>query len=166
MRVRENEEERRGWLRRERGGLGGEMKRKMLESMLEGLKGFKKPSVVLEQYPTPAHLAADMIHFADEGFDDIQDKAVLDLGCGCGMLSIAAAVQGASTVTGVDIDHDAIQVFEDNREDVQEICEIGTSPLSLHRSRRLTYSIHKYIYACVCINPALHNSGCPTYDTI
>lgn len=109
------------------------MKRKIVESILEGLRGFTKPSVVLEQYPTPAHLAADVMHFADEGFDDVQDKVVLDLGCGCGMLSIAAAVKGAEIVIGVDVDQEALQVFEDNRENVQDMCDIGTT-LSLSLS--------------------------------
>ena len=116
------------------------MKRKIVESILEGLRGFTKPSVVLEQYPTPAHLAADVMHFADEGFDDVQDKVVLDLGCGCGMLSIAAAVKGAEIVIGVDVDQEALQVFEDNRENVQDMCDIGTT-LSLSLSLSLFSSI-------------------------
>lgn len=39
---------------------------------------------------------------------------VLDLGCGCGMLSIGAALMGASHVLGVDIDPEALQQAREN----------------------------------------------------
>ncbi len=35
---------------------------------------------------------------------DVQDKAVLDMGCGTGVLAILAAMQGANPVTAIDID--------------------------------------------------------------
>jgi predicted RNA methylase len=54
-----------------------------------------KPKVELEQYVTTAHLAAQMLFTAHSSFDDIEDKHVLDLGCGCAILSIAAAILGA-----------------------------------------------------------------------
>jgi ribosomal protein L11 methylase PrmA len=38
------------------------------------------------------------------------DRSVLDLGCGTGMLSIAAAIMGAGHVLGVDVDASALAV--------------------------------------------------------
>ena len=35
---------------------------------------------------------------------EVQDKAVLDMGCGTGVLAILAAMQGANPVTAIDID--------------------------------------------------------------
>ena len=45
-----------------------------------------------------------------------QDKKVLDVGCGSGILSIAAALLGCSEVLGIDIDEDAVQVADENVE--------------------------------------------------
>ncbi|NLK72188.1 MAG: 50S ribosomal protein L11 methyltransferase [Clostridiales bacterium] len=44
------------------------------------------------------------------------DMDVLDVGCGSGILSIAAAKLGAKNVTGVDIDLDAVSVSKENAE--------------------------------------------------
>lgn len=49
---------------------------------------------------------------ADRG--DVEECAVLDLGCGTGMLSIAAALLGAQSVTGVDADDDALATARRN----------------------------------------------------
>jgi ribosomal protein L11 methyltransferase len=43
---------------------------------------------------------------------DVSDATVLDLGTGSGVLSMAAALMGARTVTGIDIDQDAIDSAE------------------------------------------------------
>ena len=48
--------------------------------------------------------------------DEPQDKDVLDVGCGSGILSIAAALLGCRSVTGVEIDEDAVRVAEENVE--------------------------------------------------
>ena len=45
-----------------------------------------------------------MIHTAEQQYGDISDKAVIDLGCGCGKLSIAATMMGAGYTLGVDVD--------------------------------------------------------------
>lgn len=51
-----------------------------------------------------------------EGIEDflVPGAAVLDLGCGSGILSIAALALGASHVTGVDIDPKAVDVAYEN----------------------------------------------------
>jgi ribosomal protein L11 methyltransferase len=43
---------------------------------------------------------------------DVSDQTVLDLGTGSGVLSMAAALMGARTVVGIDIDQDAIDSAE------------------------------------------------------
>ena len=40
-------------------------------------------------------LSAAMLHTVQSTFDDIEDKLVADLGCGCGVLSIGAVMLGA-----------------------------------------------------------------------
>ena len=59
---------------------------------------------------------------------------VADLGCGCGALSIGAAVLGAGLVTGFEIDADALETFRENV-DEQEVgnfdgvqCDVNVVP--------------------------------------
>ena len=59
-----------------------------------------------------------MIYTAANSYDDIRDKNVADFGCGCGMLSIAAALMGAEKVYSVDIDSDALVICKRNLEDL------------------------------------------------
>jgi putative methylase len=74
-----------------------------LAQQLGVVAGFADPRADLEQYRTPPDLAAHLVHRADlEG--DVQDRTVVDLGCGTGMLALAAALRGPDTVVGVDID--------------------------------------------------------------
>jgi len=74
-----------------------------LTQQLGVVAGFDDPRVDLEQYRTPPELAAHLIHRADlEG--DIDGHTVIDLGCGTGMLALAAALRGPATVVGVDLD--------------------------------------------------------------
>lgn len=71
-----------------------EMKLKHLESALHDVDGFQCPNIALEQYMTSPHLAAVMVHTM-HGLGDIEDRRVLDLGVGCGMLSVASALMGS-----------------------------------------------------------------------
>ena len=68
----------------------------------------------LEQYPTRPHIAACMVHTMAYTFDDIEDKLIADLGCGCGVLSIGSVMLGAGAVTGFDVDQDALEQFQGN----------------------------------------------------
>ena len=90
------------------------MKLKQLEQYLQQIEGFEKPKILLEQYPTRPHIAACMLQTIHETFDDIENRNVGDLGCGCGVLSIGAAMLGAGAVTGVDVDQDALEQFQVN----------------------------------------------------
>ncbi|GAA5955205.1 hypothetical protein JCM3765_003244 [Sporobolomyces pararoseus] len=95
------------------------MKLKELESELQPLKGFSEPKRELEQYVTSSHLASRMIFTAATQFDDIDEKIVLDLGCGCAVLSIACVMMGAESVTSVDVDPDALALAKENVESVE-----------------------------------------------
>jgi putative methylase len=83
------------------------MKLRQLEMALQRLSGFPRPRAALEQYPTPAPLAARLLYHAlMKG--DIAGKAVCDLGSGTGVLAIGAAILGACRVTGIEIDPEAV----------------------------------------------------------
>ena len=86
-----------------------------MEIKLQKLKGFKNPKASLEQYATPAKVAADILYTA-HGLGDIEDKRVIDLGCGTGIFSIGACMLGAKDVSGTDIDNDVIAIARENTE--------------------------------------------------
>ncbi len=89
------------------------MKLKHLEMTLQRLIGFSRPRAALEQYQTPAPLAARLLYHAlMKG--DIEGKSVCDLGSGTGVLAIGAAFLGAATVAGIEIDKKAVEVAEAN----------------------------------------------------
>mmetsp|Transcript_17155 Transcript_17155/g.25737 ORF Transcript_17155/g.25737 Transcript_17155/m.25737 type:complete len:349 (-) Transcript_17155:6-1052(-) len=58
-----------------------------------------------------------MIFTIQQTYGDIIDKSIADLGCGCGMLSIAAAHMGSNYNIGFDVDEDALQVCLENVKD-------------------------------------------------
>ncbi|MDR1690331.1 MAG: METTL5 family protein [Candidatus Methanoplasma sp.] len=85
------------------------MKKKDLEIELEKVPGFKDPDPSLEQYLTPAVIAADVI-FNAYANGDIKGLKVLDLGCGTGMLSFGSWMMGAGAVVGYDTSLKAIDI--------------------------------------------------------
>ncbi|MGA2698665.1 MAG: METTL5 family protein [Methanoregula sp.] len=89
------------------------MKLRQLEMALQRCAGFTAPRVALEQYQTPATLAARLLYDAYTN-GDIEGKSVCDLGCGTGILAIGAALLGAKTVQAVDRDPAAIRTAQEN----------------------------------------------------
>ena len=90
------------------------MKKKDLEISLQKVANFESPDASLEQYMTPATMAADILYDAySKG--DVQGLKVVDLGCGTGMFSIGSWLLGASQVKGFDISQSALDVAERNR---------------------------------------------------
>lgn len=79
------------------------------------------PKVDLEQYSTPATIAADLLWNA-YSLGDIADKKVMDLGCGTGIFAIASKLLGAASAIGVDIDKDSIDLASSYCGDVDFIC--------------------------------------------
>ncbi|OSX80840.1 hypothetical protein BU14_0031s0012 [Porphyra umbilicalis] len=85
-----------------------------LEAALGAVRPFPSPTIELEQYVTPAALAARLIHTASTAFDDVAGRAVADFGAGTGVLGIAAALAGAASVVAVDVDARALAVAAAN----------------------------------------------------
>lgn len=90
------------------------IKLKVLEEYLQEVDIFENPKVHLEQYATMPHIGARMLHTIQSSFHDIEGKLIADLGCGCGTLSVGAAMLGAGFCVGFDIDIDALSVFHSN----------------------------------------------------
>jgi len=88
--------------------------KRQLAQQLGVVVGFDEPAAALEQYRTPPTVAAHLVHLADLN-DDITDRTVVDLGCGTGMLALAAALRGPSQVLGVDIDPSPLSTARANR---------------------------------------------------
>lgn len=80
---------------------------------LQALSPFSIPSAELEQYSTPAVIAADLL-FQALARGDLEGRKVLDLGCGTGPLGIGAALLGAGKVIGYDKDAAALRQAEEN----------------------------------------------------
>ncbi len=98
------------------------MKLRELEILLERVGGYTDPSPFLEQYRTPAPVAARLLYHAYMN-RDISGKTVCDLGCGTGILSIGACLLEAASVTGIDLDPAAIAAAERNAK------TLGVSPV-------------------------------------
>lgn len=108
------------------------MKLKELESRLSCVRLFEEPNVMLEQYPTSAHIAARILYTAQQSFEDIEGRVVGDFGCGTGMLTCAAAILGCERVIGIDIDDKALRQAAENvqRLDLSDRVELIRGDLS------------------------------------
>lgn len=83
-----------------------------LQKQLSRVQDFENPRISLEQYRTPIRLAADLLFTAYMN-GDIEDKKVVDLGTGTGLLAIGAALLG-SEVIAIDKDKEALKTAEEN----------------------------------------------------
>lgn len=81
---------------------------------LESIERLDKYDVSLEQYPTPAPIAASVLYAAQMEHNDITDKTVCDLGCGDGIFAIGAALLGANRAIGVDVQSKALKASQMN----------------------------------------------------
>lgn len=96
-------------------------KKKHLEMAIQKVPKHPNPKVDLEQYSTPAIIAADLLWNA-YSLGDIADKKVMDLGCGIGIFAIASKLLGAASAIGVDIDKDSTDLASSYCGDVDFIC--------------------------------------------
>jgi putative methylase len=111
------------------------MRQRNLEIQLERVAGFNSPSTYLEQYSTPATLAAELVFFAFMR-NDLVDP-VYDLGCGTGIIAIAAALMGAEKVVGFDIDKNALYTAKKNAQGLHTnidfvCCRVEDVPGKVH----------------------------------
>lgn len=97
---------------------------KDLELQLSRLKSFAQPSLFLEQYSTPAHIAAEWIwSMALKG--EVAGKIILDAACGPGILGIGLLLMGARKVFFIDKDNEAMKACIENYNEIKEEYEIG-----------------------------------------
>lgn len=78
-----------------------------LERALSEVPQHPAPKLQLEQYTTPADVAAPLL-FEAWALGDIEAKRVVDLGAGTGVLAIGAALLRAREVVAVEVDQAAI----------------------------------------------------------
>jgi putative methylase len=90
------------------------VRKRDLEIAIQSIPLHTKPKVNFEQYTTPADVAADLLFRACYTYGDINGKSVIDLGAGTGRLAIGAAILGARSVVGVDVDWDALHIASSN----------------------------------------------------
>ncbi|AHG03687.1 RNA methyltransferase [Halobacterium sp. DL1] len=91
--------------------------KRALERRLSAVEGFRNPSAALEQYPTPADIAAHLLHLADL-HGDVAGRSVADLGTGTGMLALGAATRSPERVIAIERDPEALAVARENEERV------------------------------------------------
>ncbi|UCE92118.1 MAG: methyltransferase [Methanobacteriota archaeon] len=89
------------------------MKKRQLEIMLERLAQVKHREPRLEQYQTPARIAADVLWLAHAS-GEVEGRDVVDLGCGNGVFCIGAKLLGARRAVGVDVDPESIRTSSEN----------------------------------------------------
>lgn len=100
------------------------MRRKDLEITLSAnVEGFIDKKIQYEQYLTHSRVAANLIFRAHQ-LGDMENKTVIDLCAGTGILGIAASLMGASKVVSVEIDKDAIDIMKSNYETLDLKSEI------------------------------------------
>lgn len=102
-----------------------------LELALSKLANFENPSFELEQYATPAHIAADWI-WQMALRSEISGRIILDAACGPGILGIGLLLMGAKKVYFVDKDVDVMQICIANYEQTKEEYEVGQAEFISH----------------------------------
>ncbi len=150
-----------------------------IERRLSEVEDFADPDGALEQYRTPANVAAHLLSLADLQ-DDIADRVVVDLGAGTGMLALGAGLLGPERVIGVEIDDSALDIARWNqmivdpetpvewvRADVRSdgICESGCTvlanpPFGAHQdNRHADREFLEVIASMAAVSYTIHNQG-------
>ena len=98
-------------------------RKRTLETRLQVVEDFDDPTPALEQYRTPPDVAATLVHTAAlQG--DIENRLVVDLGCGTGMLALAAGMRNPSAVVGLDIDSTALERARRNESRIDPVTPV------------------------------------------
>lgn len=102
-----------------------------LEVILSKLKLYEKPSLQLEQYPTPSNIAAEWVwNMAMKG--EVAGKVIADAGCGPGILGIGLLLLGARRVLFIDKDPEIMRICQENYNRIKEEYEIGEVDFVVH----------------------------------
>ena len=91
------------------------LSKRLLEIQLGKLKILQKPNLKLEQYPVSSEVGSELLYMAGFEHKDL-DGRVIDLGTGTGRLAIGAALMGAETPVGVDMDERSLALARENAE--------------------------------------------------
>ncbi|MDR2829733.1 MAG: METTL5 family protein [Methanobrevibacter sp.] len=83
--------------------------KKDLEIRIEAIPKHPNPKIKLEQYSTPATIAADLLWNAYT-LGDIDNKNILDLGSGTGIFTIGSALLNAKCSVGIDVDQQSVDL--------------------------------------------------------
>ncbi len=142
-------------------------KPKQLECCLQDLDTLlssgKTPDVWnLEQYATPPSIAAEIL-YRDIGHNDILNKNIVDLGCGCGVLSIGCAMMGAKSVLAIDIDQCSLDILSTNVQDL-DLDDIVTIMKADIRTLDLTPTMTSY--DVVVMNPPFGTKNIKGIDRV
>ena len=113
-----------------------------LSRLLQRAPAFPDPRAAAEQFPTPANLAAQILSLAFLR-GDIDEKMVVDLGCGTGIFAVGAKLLGAKRVVGIDSDPASVRIARVWGEDLGLEIEWRTGDVS---------SIQSWFDTCV-MNP-------------
>ncbi|KAL5111031.1 Alpha-13-mannosyl-glycoprotein 2-beta-N-acetylglucosaminyltransferase [Taenia crassiceps] len=117
--------------------------KKKLHMKLQNLGSFSSPKQHLEQYPTSAHVAGDILFDIQTRHGALGDKIVGDLGCGPGILALGAHLLGARKSGGkfstrIDVCYKPGSVrYETKGIDIKFL------KAALNMSREHVYSLHK-----------------------
>lgn len=87
-------------------------KKKHLEIALQNIPQHPHPKIELEQYLTPAPIAADILWNAHT-LGDIKNKKILDLACGTGIFTIGSALLKSEKSIGIDIDPESLNTAQE-----------------------------------------------------
>ena len=90
------------------------MRLRDLEITLESMERLEEYNISLEQYPTPAPIAASVLYAAQMEHGDITGRTVCDLGCGDGIFALGAGLLGAKWVIGIDVQSKALKASRKN----------------------------------------------------
>ncbi|TBU09989.1 putative methyltransferase [Hamiltosporidium magnivora] len=116
------------------------MKLKEIKCKFQEVKGFENPNINLEQYITPPDIAASIIYTAHVRYDDIQNKNILDMCCGTGMLTYGISFFNPFHITCADVCMNALRGCRDN------ILNLNIENVSMLRMdfTRLPFSYKKF----------------------
>lgn len=94
------------------------MRQRELEIRLERVRTLAAPNPNLEQYRTPPKIAADILYRA-LARGDVADRRIVDAGCGSGIFLVGAALLGARSVTGIDVDPASVALAQQTLREFQ-----------------------------------------------
>ncbi|MGA1872426.1 MAG: METTL5 family protein [Thermoplasmatota archaeon] len=107
------------------------MRKRHLEMALSKLPDLEDPDPGLEQYRTPPRLVCDILWQALEN-GDINNRTVLELGCGGAPFALGSMMLGAARTSGVDKDPRCLSLAGSNlRSCIEKGWIDGSMPLQL-----------------------------------